>query len=122
MDDETEPIACTLDATGIATRLDEFADLFRRGLIGRHTTGNGIRFRFAADPGAEDEIRDLARREQACCSFFRFDISVNGGEVWWDATVDDPNAQPLLDDLLALPDKLTPNATVPLTATRRAQR
>lgn len=103
---EREPIACTLDGIGIATRLDEFANLFRRALIGRETTEEGIRFRFAADPGAEVEIRDLARREQTCCSFFRFDITVNGGEVWWDATVDDPNARPLLAELANLPDRL----------------
>jgi hypothetical protein len=119
---EREPIACTLDSVGIATRLDEFADLFRRKLIGRETTDRGIRFRFAADPEAEGEIRDLARREQTCCSFFRFDITVNGDEIWWDATVDDPEARPLLDDLLALPERLTPSVTVPLTATRRAPR
>jgi hypothetical protein len=26
--------------------------------------------------------------------------------VWWDATVDDPKALPLLDDLFALPELL----------------
>jgi hypothetical protein len=106
MNCEPEPIACTLDAMGIANRVDEFADLFRRGLIGREPTDAGIRFRFAAAPGAEDEIRDLARREQACCAFFRFDITVHGGEVWWDATVDDPNARPLLTELGNLADRL----------------
>ena len=103
---ERAPIACTLDTTGLAARLAEFAQLFRGALVGRDTTPDGIRFRFASEPGVEQEIRDLARREQTCCSFFRFDIAVHGDEVWWDATVDDPKARPLLDDLLALPDQL----------------
>jgi DNA-binding transcriptional MerR regulator len=101
-----EPIACTLDATGLAARLAEFADVFRGALVGRDTTADGIRFRFANAPGREETIRDLAQREQTCCSFFRFDIALHGEEVWWDATVDDPKARPLLDDFLALPDQL----------------
>ena len=103
---ERVPIACTLDATGLAARLAEFAELFRNALVGHDSTADGIRFRFAREPGVEEEIRDLARREQTCCSFFRFDIAVHGDEVWWDATVDDPSARPLLDDFLALPDQL----------------
>ena len=103
---EQEPIACTLDATGVAARLAEFGELFRGALVGRDTTADGIRFRFAGEPGVEETIRDLARREQTCCSFFRFDIALHGDEVWWDATVDDPKARPLLDGLLALPDHL----------------
>jgi MerR family copper efflux transcriptional regulator len=100
-----EPIACTLDATGVAARLAEFGELFRRALVGRDTTADGIRFRLAAVPGVEETIRDLARREQTCCSFFRFDIALHDDEVWWDATVDDPRARPLLDDFLALADQ-----------------
>lgn len=97
---EREPIACTLDATGVADRLDEFGELFVDSLIGSERTGEGIRFRFAVEPGLEDKIRDLARREQTCCSFFGFEIAVHGDEVWWDATVNDPDAKPLLDGLL----------------------
>ncbi len=97
---EHEPIVCTLDATGFAARLEEFAALFTTALVGSETTRDGIRFRFAAEPGIEDTIRDLARREQICCPFFRFEISKQGEDVWWDATVDDPQAAPLLDELL----------------------
>jgi hypothetical protein len=102
--DEGAPIACTLDATGMAVRMAEFAQLFREALVGRDTTADGIRFRFAADTGVEDQIRDLARREQTCCSFFSFAIEVHGDEVWWEATVTDPDARPVLDDFLALPE------------------
>jgi DNA-binding transcriptional MerR regulator len=101
-----EPIACTLAATGITARLAEFADLFRGALVGRDTTADGIRFRFANAAGREEKIRELARCEQTCCSFFRFEIAVHGEEVWWDTTVDDPKARPLLDDFRALPARL----------------
>jgi MerR family copper efflux transcriptional regulator len=103
---EREAIACALDAPAIATRLEEFTRLFRNALVGSERTVEGIRFRFAAAPGLEGTIRDLARREQTCCSFFRFEITARGDEMWWDATVDDPKAVPLLDDFFALPELL----------------
>jgi hypothetical protein len=103
---EGAPIACTLDSDAIALRMGEFAELFRAALIGRETTDQGIRFRFATAPGVEEQVRDLARREQSCCSFFRFAIRVHGDEVWWDATVTDRDARPVLDDFYELPERL----------------
>ena len=100
------PIACTLDETGFTLRMEEFAQLFRDALVGREPTADGIRFRFALSPGVEDQIRDLARREQSCCSFFDFTIAVHSDEVWWDATVTDPDARPILDDFFSLPERL----------------
>ena len=103
---EPAPIACTLDSDAMTDRMIEFAQLFRDTLVGRETTSAGIRFRFAAGPGVEDQIRDLARREQTCCSFFNFAIEVHDAEVWWDATVTSEDARPVLDDFYALPERL----------------
>src|SRR6476646_2350368 len=100
------PIACTLDDTGFTFRMAEFGQLFRDALVGRDTTADGIRFRFALSAGVEDQIRDLARREQSCCPFFDFTIAVHDDEVWWDATVTDPEARPVLDDFFSLPERL----------------
>lgn len=100
------PIACTLDSEAMGVRMAEFAQLFRASLVGREPTPDGIRFRFAAGPGVEDQIRDLARREQTCCSFFNFAIGVHDHEVWWDATVTSEDARPVLDDFDALPERL----------------
>jgi hypothetical protein len=100
------PIACTLDDTGLTLRMAEFGQLFRDALVGRDNTADGIRFRFALRAGLEDQIRDLARREQSCCAFFDFTVAVHGDEVWWDATVTDPEARPILDDFFSLPERL----------------
>ena len=108
---EAAAIACTLDADAMAVRMAEFEQLFRASLVGRESTSAGIRFRFATGPGVEDQIRDLARREQTCCSFFTFTIAVHGDEVWWDATVTNAEARPVLDDFYALPERL--GATFP---------
>ena len=100
------PVACTLDREAFEGRLHEFDALFTSALVGREETDDGIRFRFANREGIEAQVRDLAARELQCCSFFRFTISVRADEVWWDATVDDPDARRILTDFLALPERL----------------
>lgn len=106
MNRSDRPIACTLNAGQMGDRLDEFRALFAASLRGKETTADGIRLRFAATAGVEAEVRDLARREQECCPFFTFTITADGEGVWWDATVADPQARPLLDQLFGWPDRL----------------
>jgi hypothetical protein len=103
------PVACTLTGTpgALAERMAEYQRLFQEYLTGRSRTGPGIRFRFRPDPGVEDWVRDLARREKACCGFFDFTVSTDGQEICWDATVlDDEAAWKALDGFYRLPDTL----------------
>ena len=103
------PVACTLAGTpgAFAERMAEYRRLFRQYLAGRTRTGQGIRFRFRAEPGVEDWVRDLARREKACCGFFEFTVSTDGQEICWDATVgDDEAARQALEEFYRLPDTL----------------
>jgi hypothetical protein len=112
-DSGTPPIVCDLtDATDTAAeRLAEYERLFLGVLIGRERVGDGIRFRFRAEPGVEAWVRDLAAREKACCAFFTFDINVHGDEVWMDASVVDHDvARQILDEYYHLPDKLADGA------------
>lgn len=106
------PVACTLTGTpgAFAERMAEYRRLFQEHLTGRGRTGPGIRFRFRAGPGVEDWVRDLARREQACCGFFDFTVSTDGQEIRWDATVvANEAAQQALDEFYRLPDTLGPS-------------
>ena len=103
------PVACTLTGTpgAFAERMAEYQRLFQEYLAGRSRTGPGIRFRFRAEPGVEDWVRDLARREKACCGFFDFTVSTDGQEIRWDATVaDDEAARQALDEFYRLPATL----------------
>ena len=103
------PVACTLTATpgAFAERMAEYQRLFRQYLTGRTRTARGIRFRFRPGPGVEDWVRDLARREQACCAFFDFAVTTDGQQVCWDASVgDDEAARQALADFYRLPDSL----------------
>ena len=89
------PVACTLTGTpgAFAERMAEYRRLFQSYLTGRSRTGPGIRFCFRAEPGVEDWVRDLARREKACCGFFDFTVTADAGEIRWDAAVAD-NSRP----------------------------
>ena len=103
------PVACTLTGTpgAFAERMAEYQRLFRRYLTGRSRTGQGIRFRFRAEPGVEDWVRDLARREKACCGFFDFTVTADDQGVRWDASVaDDGAARQALDGFYRLPETL----------------
>jgi hypothetical protein len=109
----TPPIVCDMtEAPDTATeRLAEYERLFNGALVGRERVGEGIRFRFRADPGLEDWVRDLAAREKACCAFFTFDVSTHGDEVWLDASVvDDDLARQILDEYYRLPDTVAGGA------------
>jgi hypothetical protein len=113
--DSEIPIVCDMtDAPDTASeRLAEYERLFTTALAGRERIGEGIRFRFRADDGLEDWVRDLAAREKACCAFFTFDITVQGDQVWLDAwVVDDDVARQILDEYYRLPESLAEGADV----------
>jgi hypothetical protein len=106
----TPPIVCDMtDARDTAAaRVTEYERLFSQVLTGRARTDAGIRFRFRADPGVEDWVRDLAAREKACCTWADSDITVRDGEVVWDwSAPDDEIAQQILQDYYDLPDTIS---------------
>jgi hypothetical protein len=100
------PIACSLDTDGFRRRLEQFRETFERGLLATDRFPGGGRFRFRSVPGLEDELRSLAERERACCPFFRFEIATRGDEIWWEARVEG-GAEPILEEFLGLPERLT---------------
>jgi hypothetical protein len=101
------PVGCDMaGATDTpAERMDEYRRLFTQSLLGRSRTPDSITFRFRAGPGVQDWVRDLARREKACCAFFDFTIDADGHEVRWEARVaDDEAARQMLAGFYRLPD------------------
>jgi hypothetical protein len=103
------PIVCDMTTAPDTTeeRLARYQQLFGGHLTARERTPTGIRFRFRADAGVADEVRDLAAREKTCCAFFDFTIAETGDEVTWDASVvDDPLARQILEEYYQLPDTI----------------
>ncbi len=95
----SEPIACSLSAEGQRERRSEAAALMTRSLLAREPLEGGVRLRLRRD--SEDELRDLVRREQECCPFFRFSFRDEGSELVLDATAP-AEARELLDELFAV--------------------
>jgi DNA-binding transcriptional MerR regulator len=68
------PIACTLTATDMSTRLDEWHAVLR-GVTARHAVDGGVRLEL--DPATDvTEIARLAAAEQGCCRFFDFALAI----------------------------------------------
>jgi DNA-binding transcriptional MerR regulator len=81
-DDGEAPIACTLAAGEMSTRLEEWQALLEvkrdlhQGVAARHGLDNGLRLEFAPDTDVT-EIARLAAAEQSCCRFFRFALVID---------------------------------------------
>ena len=108
------PVVCDLrGATDTPeARSEAYRRLFAGAFVGRDRTVAGIRFRFRDDAGIEALVRDLAAREERCCAFFAFTITIAGGEVLWDASiVDDGTARAVLDEWFDLPETIAEDAT-----------
>jgi hypothetical protein len=78
MSKKSEPVvACSLPPEELRHRRDELLP----GLLKRaeHVMDleNGLRFHFAACPGLLSELASIIEQEQVCCSFLRFQISID---------------------------------------------
>jgi DNA-binding transcriptional MerR regulator len=77
---EDPPIACTLDAGEMPGRLTEWDRLLRHAVGRSALPSGGLRVEF--DEGIEvGALARLVVAEQACCTFFRFAITVDGRGV-----------------------------------------
>jgi hypothetical protein len=79
-----EASACSLDGQSHAARAREFRAVFE-WLRSAERDGLGFRWTFQSGPGVERRVRELARREHACCPFLSFAVSTRGGDVVWQA-------------------------------------
>ena len=101
------PVVCDLtDASDTpAERVAEYRELFAAHLVGRSFVDGVVRFRFRADDGVEEWVRDLVAREQRCCGFFELNVSLDHAEVVVDASVgEDDAARAMLDEWARLPE------------------
>ena len=93
------PDACTLPTAEQPLRIAEFDSLFATILRQERPSDRHLRLDLTA--GA-DVVRDLARRESECCSFFTFTVTTpEAGRVRLDIEV--PSAH--IDVLNALADR-----------------
>jgi hypothetical protein len=51
------------------------------------------------------QLRSLAQKEHQCCSFFKYDLRVEGETIIWETTAN-PEAASVLDEFARLPERL----------------
>lgn len=100
-------IACSLSGGDQAKRLEEIADLTRRALLETLETTDGLRLRFAAQPGVRSELEQLIEAESRCCSFLRFTLNPDDDDLVLDVS-GPKEARPLIDEMFCPP---APSAT-----------
>jgi DNA-binding transcriptional MerR regulator len=93
---DERPIACTLDAGEMSSRLDEWNALLQN-VIAREALDGGLRLEFRSDTDVT-EIARLAGAEQGCCRFFDFALVVDGRGVALEVHAP-PDGRPVLTGL-----------------------
>ncbi|MGH9212007.1 MAG: hypothetical protein ACRD2C_15185 [Acidimicrobiales bacterium] len=100
------PIACTLGAGEMPTRLEEWKALLTdeqgplRGVTARHGLDDGVRLEFGPDTDVT-EIARLAAAEQECCGFFSFAVVIDSRGIALEVHAP-PDGRPVLDALFGL--------------------
>ena len=75
------PVACTLTPAGLAAQGERWERLAARAMTGRAETADGLRLTFRAEPGAADELRELAAVENECCPWARWTVTEDAGKL-----------------------------------------
>jgi hypothetical protein len=75
----TPPIACTLAPGDYHARLAWIAELARDALLGFERRELVLELRFALE--AADRVREMVRKEQACCGFLTFELEETPREI-----------------------------------------
>jgi DNA-binding transcriptional MerR regulator len=71
------PVACTLDVSARPARIAEWHDLLGH-VVAREAVDGGMRLTFGAAGSVDAErIAALVVKEQACCQFFRFALTID---------------------------------------------
>ena len=96
------PVACSLDADGMAARRAEAARLLRAGSAERVVEEDGsLVLVFRGRTELRAEVRELVRREKECCPFFDFVLAERGEELTVVARAPD-DGRALLEGLFSL--------------------
>lgn len=81
----TAPVACTLTTAGLAEQSGRWERLAAQALTERAETEYGLRLSFRAEPGAEQELRQLVAVENQCCRWASWTVDTRAGQLVLDA-------------------------------------
>jgi hypothetical protein len=95
---EPAPIACTLTPGDIGKRLQWIRDLARRSL--RDARREPLALHLTYDLSAAPRVREMVRKEEACCAFLHFDLREDAQGVHLSITAPE-DAREAANDLFA---------------------
>ncbi|MEA2281186.1 MAG: hypothetical protein QOK21_1793 [Solirubrobacteraceae bacterium] len=75
------PIACSLSATELPTRLAQIVQLGRDSLLDARIHGTRARLRFAPGARVRERVAAIVAAESACCAFLTMQVSEARDEV-----------------------------------------
>ena len=78
---EKRQIVCTLGSTDLGRRRKRWERLGARASSGIVVTTRGLRLLFRPEPGAEEELRELALLERECCAFAEWQVHSGPDEL-----------------------------------------
>jgi hypothetical protein len=76
---EASPIACTLASGAHKDRMTWIGALTRDALRSHERRGLALELRYALE--ARDRVREMVRKERACCAFLTFDLREESDEI-----------------------------------------
>lgn len=90
------PIACSLSAEELPARLAQMRAIGKDALLAVTPQGT---LRFRADETTRERLDAIIAAESQCCSFLRFELAEDGGELLLSVTAPE-GAEPLARDLV----------------------
>jgi hypothetical protein len=92
-------ISCTLDDGDLGSRRERWLVLGSRALVGIETTSRGLELVFAAEPGVEAELGELAELERECCAFATWTVQDGDERVLLDVSGKSDDAVPAVQGM-----------------------
>jgi len=93
-----KPVACSLGADDLQTRLAEIAGVGAAGLIAQEENEGRHTLRFRPDPATRRRLEAIVAAEADCCSFLELDLAECGGELVLSLAAPEPG-QTIADEL-----------------------
>jgi hypothetical protein len=95
------PLACTLDASDGAARLQRWRALAEKSPPAARRSGHELAIRWRLDTDGTTELEALVASERECCSFVTWSLSSRGPETLLTIAAD-PGRPEELDAIMAL--------------------
>ena len=93
------PIACSLSAIDLSTRLREMSDLGRAALVDVCHEQTRAELRFAAGAGLRDRVDRIVAAESQCCAFLEMTVTDEPDAVALSIRAPE-GAEPVLQELV----------------------